>query len=610
MQDPQKELVERLNQAQNILVTVSTDPSVDQLAAAIALTLALNHLGKHGTAVFSGQVPSTLEFLKPEDTLEKNTDSLRDFIIALDKSKADKLRYKVEDNVVRIFITPYKTSITDKDLDFSQGDFNVDVVIALGVQQQQQLDAAITAHGRILHDATVASINTVSDGELGTIHWVDTTVSSLSEMVVNLIDALDNKIMDSQIATALLTGIVATTERFRNDKTSPKTMSASAELMAAGANQQLIATQLDAPSSEVGEGTSATGSESTGATNSNADGEVAQGRKADPGTLEIEHPSSKKSEEEAPESAPNTEMEEAPAETPKPQVQVSEDGQLTTDDHQSLPSIGPVRGVSTDGSVTTESATEPLNNDTDHKRITEEPSRGGDITANSSNDADSLDPATDELTLPSQDQPMLSHSTPFVPAPGLEVTPPSTPNAAVPSSSSFDDTSLITPDETLVEIEKAVESPHVMSAEQPAEKLDDARSAVEAAFAAGAATAAESAQDPIAALHAQPLGPELHSPDLTEPQVLNLPVTNSGFSEPSPGNSPADESLDMPLPQAAFGTTANTNQFGVPNQASPFGPPPPAPSTFPGSMPGQGNDQKQDPNAPPPVPPPMLPPLQ
>ena len=107
MDEQKQKLIERIHQAQNILVTVSTNPTVDQLAAAIGLTLLLNKLDKHGTAVFSGQVPSTIEFLKPEDTLEKNTDSLRDFIIALDKSKADKLRYKVEDQVVRIFITPY-----------------------------------------------------------------------------------------------------------------------------------------------------------------------------------------------------------------------------------------------------------------------------------------------------------------------------------------------------------------------------------------------------------------------------------------------------------------------------------------------------------------------
>src|SRR3982751_4664630 len=144
METPAKQqVVERLKQATNVLVTVSNNPSVDQLAACIGLTLLLNKMGKHATAVFSGQVPSTIEFLKPADTIEKNTDSLRDFIIALDKSKADKLRYKVEDNVVKIFITPYKTSLSSDDLEFSQGDFNVDVVVALGVERQEDLDEAI-----------------------------------------------------------------------------------------------------------------------------------------------------------------------------------------------------------------------------------------------------------------------------------------------------------------------------------------------------------------------------------------------------------------------------------------------------------------------------------
>src|ERR1700691_5704498 len=166
MDSTKSQLADKLKSANNILVTVSRNPSVDQLAACLGLTILLNKLNKHAAAIFSGQVPSTIEFLQPEETLEKNTDSLRDFIISLDKSKADKLRYKVEDNVVRIFITPYKTSISQADLEFSEGDLNVDLVIALGVRQQEDLDEAITAHGRILHDATVASINTMPDAGL------------------------------------------------------------------------------------------------------------------------------------------------------------------------------------------------------------------------------------------------------------------------------------------------------------------------------------------------------------------------------------------------------------------------------------------------------------
>jgi hypothetical protein len=247
MDTQKQQIVDNLKQANNILVTVSSNPSVDQLAACIGLTLALNKMKKHATAVFSGTVPSIIEFLEPEKTLEKTTDSLRDFIIAIDKAKADKLRYKVEDKFVKIFITPYRTSINQKDLEFSEGDFNVDVVLALGVHRQADLDQAITAHGRILHDATVASINNQPNIELGSINLLEPQASSLSEIAVELLDLLDKSMVDNQIATALLTGIVAETDRFRNAKTTPTTMSISAELLTAGANQQLVASKLDTP---------------------------------------------------------------------------------------------------------------------------------------------------------------------------------------------------------------------------------------------------------------------------------------------------------------------------------------------------------------------------
>lgn len=242
-----QQIVERLKQANSILVTVSNNPSVDQLAACIGATLLLNRIQKHATAVFSGNVPSTLEFLQPEKTIERTTDSLRDFIISLDKSKADKLRYKVEDQVVRIFITPYRTKISEADLVFSEGDFNVEAVLALGVQDRNQIDAAITAHGRILHDATVITVNTghTPPTTMGQLNWQDANASSLSEMIVSISEAFGTGLIDNQMATAFLTGIVSETDRFSNDRTSPRVMTMSAQLMAAGANQQLIAAKLD-----------------------------------------------------------------------------------------------------------------------------------------------------------------------------------------------------------------------------------------------------------------------------------------------------------------------------------------------------------------------------
>ena len=258
-----KDIIEKIKNSTNILVTVSNDPSVDALSATLGLALLIDKLDKHATAVFSGSIPPAISFLEPEKTFENTTNSLRDFIIALDKEKADHLKYKVEGDSVKIFITPYRTTITSDDLDFSQGDYNVELVIALGVDNQNHLDAALDSHGRILHDATTVTLTAGEQtSELGSIDWHDAGASSLSEMVANMADGLkkdakDKTLLDAQVSTALLTGIVAETDRFSNPRTTSKVMTTAAQLMAAGADQQLIAAKLsetheihDAPASE------------------------------------------------------------------------------------------------------------------------------------------------------------------------------------------------------------------------------------------------------------------------------------------------------------------------------------------------------------------------
>ena len=245
---PRQQIVEQLKNANNVLVTVGKNPSVDELSAAIGLTLMLNKLNKHATAIYSGATPPAITFLDPQKTLENTVDSLRDFIIALDKEKADRLRYRVEDDVVRIFITPYRTKISEEDLKFTHGDFNVELVLALGVEKQDDLDEAIAAHGKILHDATVATLSAGSKkSTLGSIDWQDSSASSLCEMIVSMSESLkgDESVLDEQIATSYLTGIVSATNPFSNDHTSPKVMTMAAQLMAVGANQQLIASELE-----------------------------------------------------------------------------------------------------------------------------------------------------------------------------------------------------------------------------------------------------------------------------------------------------------------------------------------------------------------------------
>lgn len=611
MENPKSQLIESIKTSNNVLVTVSANPSVDQLSAAIGLTLMLNKIGKHATAVYSGSTPSTIEFLQPEKTLEKNTDSLRDFIIALDKSKADKLRYKVEEDHVKIFITPYRTSLSDKDLEFSQGDFNVDVVVALGVTDPKDLDQAITAHGRILHDATTVSVTTGQQSSLGTINWIDPNVSSLCEMIASIADNLQASLLDSQMATALMTGIVAETHRFSNEKTTPGAMSASAKLMAAGANQQLVASKLQEDAQTVS-------TEKAVVTPEPADG-----------SLQIAHQNTSESQPfmgELPELLDDSEPqldqihidehgEVKPLEQPVPEEPKTEENQSAIQGGSSL--------------------------------ILEPPTLGGKLTANS--DPEGLDPSVDPLSGGSHDSPLLSHQTSTTEEESTDILPdlngtddlpgpsmmlpseadesklPSEPE--VPAELTTEPESMPEPQtpidepvteevpQTLSDLEESVDSPHLdQSAEQtspvdqpaettsndlslpgsddlakiteqfnapePTTNLDSARDAVNAAIAGGD----PGPLPPLAAIGAQPLDleikqtgetgildhiddetgiPEFKMPDNLVPPTSELPLDITATQVDDPTAPPP-----VPPPMMPFDPNSNSTLPPMPGEAT------------------------------------------
>ncbi len=582
MENTRAQLLERLQSASNILVTVSSSPSVDQLSAAIGLTLMLNRVGKQATAVFSGKVPSTIEFLQPEKTIEKNTDSLRDFIIALDKSKADKLRYKVEDDHVRIFITPYRTALSEKDLKFSQGDFNIEVIVALGVKDQKDLDRAITAHGRILHDATTISVTNGEPSSLGSIDWDDAQASGLSEMVAGLASELGPNSLDGQVSTALLTGIVAQTERFRNARTLPATMSISSALMAAGANQQLIASKLEQAAPEKAVPKSLTKKQER------SEAPEPEAPQEDPSALRIAH------EEEA---LPDTVTFDEPAE---PQADAG-------------PQIKSVKALPDDAKEPTPSAVKA-----GRGLVLEPPTMGSKLTANT--EPEHLDPATDPLGVKQEASPLLSRSSAEEPAP-TELPPlqPPEEEAAKPEpvvlpEETPEPAPIVAPEEpelpiaeqndtevqTLTDLEAAVRDSYAepvnvqsFAAPEPApladiqespanDGIDNARDAVSDALAS--IRASEQPLPPIAALNAQPfdindqLGDQASQPEFTLPAAD--PVQPLDIPEFIP---PADE----PTPAGAL------PDFVLPDAPAPAGQDVPSPVV--------------DPNAPPAVPPPFMP---
>lgn len=243
-EDAVSKVADKIQHATNILIALSKDPNVDEISAAIALAFILDQQKKHVTAIYSGQTPNALEFLRPEETFQKDISGLQDFIIALNKSKADHLIYQVEGDYVKILITPYKGQIKKEDLEYSYSDYNVDLVIVFNVNSGSEIDSALSEYGRIMHDAMAINITSSVPGRFADLEWSDPSKSSVCEMVYDLLGELEIDNTPQEVATALLTGILSATERFSNNRTKPTTMAVASKLMEAGADQQLISSNI------------------------------------------------------------------------------------------------------------------------------------------------------------------------------------------------------------------------------------------------------------------------------------------------------------------------------------------------------------------------------
>ncbi len=554
--NPRQQIIDRLAQANNILVTVSRDPSVDQLAACIGMTLLLNKLGKHATAVFSGKVPTAIDFLNPEETLESNADSLRDFIIALDKSKADKLRYKVEDQFVKIFITPYRTTLSEEDLEFSQGDFNVEVVLAIGVQQRDELDQAIVAHGRILHDAVVVTINNDQTSELGAINWNAEQASSLSEMLVDIGEAVGREQIDAQIATAFLTGIVAETDRFSNQRTTPQTMMFSGHLIEAGANPQLVATKLEVKVQQSDEGSLPL--PPRGGADSSASSPKA--------TNTAKKPSGSKKSGTTTESKNELKIDNTSEQKPTQSSEMSDSA--TSDTGQdALPEVKDVKPTGP-AATPTESTKGPSGKS---ERVVSSKPEGKRIDPVTTNDTSSVTSSAAQPPLP---------SSPKIGGPGVNpaanplfTTPPKAPEPPAPDAEA-DST------QTLHELEQSVKSEEPRASKPDDSSLDEAKKAVEAALAGSP--------------EAPPLDPSVAaeiSPTLAPPVAPETPVPSPASSDQQPAYQPPDPLAGLPpnlVPPAEPPKDGSTGQVINPQSPPPVPPPMMPPPTIPpaGNKPG------------------------
>jgi len=94
-------------------------------------------------------------------------------------------------------------------------------------------------------ETTILNIDHHPNNEnYGEINLVDLTATSTTEILATLIENFEASLIDENIATNLLTGIIVETNSFQHVKTTPRAFLRASALVSAGAKQQEIVKEL------------------------------------------------------------------------------------------------------------------------------------------------------------------------------------------------------------------------------------------------------------------------------------------------------------------------------------------------------------------------------
>ncbi len=247
MENIQKQIIDIIQKSQSILLMPSAPADGDSLGSSLALYLVLKKLGKNVTVVSPEPVPEAYQFLPTTNVISEEVTGTNDFIVTLDceKAKLNTIQTKIENNKVNIIITAKQGQFSEDQVSFHHGPSKYDLIITVDTGDVSQLGKFYEDNTELFTKIPVINIDHhASNTGFGKINHVDIMASATTEMVFPIIEELEKvsgqQLMDEDVATLLLAGIITDTGSFQNANTTPKSFAVSAQLIRHGARQQEI----------------------------------------------------------------------------------------------------------------------------------------------------------------------------------------------------------------------------------------------------------------------------------------------------------------------------------------------------------------------------------
>ncbi len=244
---PKQQTIELIKKSNQILVTSSNYPTGDAIGSILALGLTLKKMGKEVVLISSELEKEAFKFLPALDEIQENLKSSNDLVVSVDisKTEVEKLSYNTETQKLNIIVTPKEGSFKTEDVTINKGKYKCDLIIVLDTQDVEHIDKIYDENTKLFFETPIINIDHKAKNDyFGTVNLIDLTATSTAEILVSVIESLNPDFLDDDIATCLLTGVIADTASFRNSNTTPKSFTVAAQLLAAGARQQEIVQHL------------------------------------------------------------------------------------------------------------------------------------------------------------------------------------------------------------------------------------------------------------------------------------------------------------------------------------------------------------------------------
>lgn len=242
-----QQVLEQLRKAERPLIAFRKDWNPDSAAAAVALAAALDGMGKKTEIVCDGFAPPEhLAFLPQLKRVRPEMSGLRTFIISVDtqKSRIGELSYEAKDGFLHIYLTPRNGSLDASQVKTGATDYRHDLIVTVDTPDAASLGGIRETAADFFYRTPILNVDhSPANERYGQVNCVDPTAAAASEVVYRLLRDLDRPV-DADLATALLTGIVAKTRSFRSGAITPQTLTAASELVAAGARRDTIVASL------------------------------------------------------------------------------------------------------------------------------------------------------------------------------------------------------------------------------------------------------------------------------------------------------------------------------------------------------------------------------